>query len=228
MDEKAVKWAKEHRKGLLSKLTEGVDFGVETPTGVFMAGLPGSGKTEFTKNLIKDLKLKVVRIDMDEIAEEIEGYRPEKADEFRQAATLVMNNLYSEIMHKRTDFIMDGTFGSKNAILNIERAVSHGFQVKVIYVYQDPKLAWEFTRAREKIEHRGIDREGFIESYGKVTGNIRKVAEKMRGKISIDLVVKNADNQVGEWMQNIDGSTLDKVLNKDYNKESLRKYIDEK
>ena len=38
-----------------------------------MAGLPGAGKTEFTKELLKDIADKPLRIDMDEIACLIEG-----------------------------------------------------------------------------------------------------------------------------------------------------------
>ena len=122
-----------------------------------MAGLPGAGKTEFSKNLIKLVDgAKAVRIDMDEIATQIKGYHPEIADEFRGQASKLMNGLYDKVLKEKLEFIMDGTFGSKSSIKNVERAINHGYTVKVIYIIQDPKLAWKFTLAREKVEHRSI------------------------------------------------------------------------
>lgn len=42
--------------------------------------LPGSGKTEISKNLIKDSGVELLRIDMDEIAEMLPDYEPSKGD----------------------------------------------------------------------------------------------------------------------------------------------------
>ena len=39
------------------------------PAELFMAGLPGSGKMEISRYLIRDPGVKLFRIDMDEIAE---------------------------------------------------------------------------------------------------------------------------------------------------------------
>ena len=55
----------------------------DEPAAFFMAGLPGAGKTEFTVSLKDASRLKVVRIDMDEIATQIEAYNPLQADLFR-------------------------------------------------------------------------------------------------------------------------------------------------
>ena len=48
-----------------------------------MAGLPGIGKTELSKNIIADSGLKLLRIDMDEIASMLPGYTPEKAEDLK-------------------------------------------------------------------------------------------------------------------------------------------------
>ena len=108
-----------------------------------MAGLPGAGKTELSRALIEVSGVSPVRIDMDELASLAEGYKPERADEFRLVGTNLLFRLYSTVLKNRLDFIMDGTFSSKNAELNIERALKRGYNLKIVYAYQDPKLAWE-------------------------------------------------------------------------------------
>lgn len=194
------------------------------PAAIFMAGLPGAGKTEFSKALVKIVNQKVIRIDMDEIASEIKNYQPEKADLYRADASKLLNGIYDAVLEEHLEFIMDGTFGSKNAIKNIERAIRHNYKVKVIYIEQDPKLAWRFTLAREKVEHRAIDIDGFIMAYFNIRDNLVKtnsLVEKY-DKITIDLIVKDENNRIGSWMPNI---SIDKLPKNSYNKETLRRHI---
>lgn len=199
------------------------------PSAIFMAGLPGAGKTEFSKNLIKILGDKeVVRIDMDEIASQIKSYRPEIADKYREPATRLMNGIYDKVLKEQLEFIMDGTFGSKSSIKNVERAISHGYVIKIIYIIQDPKLAWKFTLAREKVEHRSINKEGFIETYFNIVNNILKVSSLMKkyDKITVDIVIKNKENRIESWIPNIRNG-IDILLKTSYNNTTLKEYIND-
>lgn len=195
------------------------------PAGIFMAGLPGAGKTELSRNIIADAGVSPLRIDMDEIAEMLPGYKPENADEFRKPATQILSELFSYALKHNLNFVMDGTFGSKQATPNIERSLNHGFGVKIIYAYQDPKLAWEFTLAREKVEHRAIKFDGFVEAYYKTIYNIKEVGREFGGKITIDIAFKNPDNKVGKWLRDVDAAKIDELLKIEYNKDKLIKYI---
>ena len=84
-----------------------------------MAGLPGAGKTELSRALIEISGLSPIRIDMDELATTVTGYTPETADTFRLASSTLLTELYSKVIRNKLDFIMDGTFSSKTAELNI-------------------------------------------------------------------------------------------------------------
>jgi len=67
-------WARTHKKNIAREFIRKIDYNPsQTSAGIFMAGLPGAGKTEFTKELLKDIADKPLRIDMDEIACLIEG-----------------------------------------------------------------------------------------------------------------------------------------------------------
>ena len=200
-------------------------FPEEEPAAFFMAGLPGSGKTEISRNLIKESGVKLFRIDMDEIAESLPGYTPERADDFRKPATTILSECLKYALRHKISFLMDGTFGSSQAGKNIERSLKHGFSVQIIYAFQDPKIAWEFTLAREKIEHRAIKFDGFIEAYYKTINNIKLIGEKYSGEVAIDIAIKDEKNEIGGWMRGVDGREIDNFVEIEYNKDKLKKYV---
>lgn len=229
MTEKQKNWAKSHKNEFANKIiNESGAIPDGNPTAIFMAGLPGAGKTEFSKALVYILDGKVIRLDMDEIASQIEGYDPRKADLFRGAATEILNRTFDLVLKKRIDFIMDGTFGSKNAEQNVQRTIDRGYKAKIIYVYQDPKLAWNFTKEREKTEHRAIDEEGFIETYFNTIKNLKTILNKFNSdKITVDIIVKNEYNKINKWIEKTNIEEIDKMINNNYNKETLRSYIND-
>ncbi len=200
----------------------------EPPVAFFMAGLPGVGKTEFSIELKNVLSCKTIRLDMDEIAEEIEGYTPEKADDFRGEASKRMNRIFDMVLKKKMDFIMDGTFGSKNAIQNVERAIKRGYVVKIIFLDQDPKKSRYYTKEREKIEHRSISINGFIEAYFSTIDNLRKILSMYDDKALVDVVLKDNWRKSSKKVnRNITLSEFDKIVKNDYTKKSLRKYLND-
>lgn len=203
MSNNYTQWAKDNKKTIAREFVRRADLQKsDEPVGIITAGLPGAGKTEFTLELLKQTEETLLRIDMDEIAQRIEGYRPQIADKFRAAASEVMNKIYDEVVKSKISFILDGTFAGSKAVNNIERAIHKGYKLKVYYIYQQPKLAWEFTRAREKVEHRAIDKAGFIETYYKLHDNIDNLS-KIGENVTISIILKDANNQVGTILENI-------------------------
>lgn len=215
-------WVKLHKIELANSIiTKSGAIPDGNPTAIFMAGLPGAGKTEFSKALLYLLDSKAVRLDMDEIASQIKGYKPEKADLFRGGASELLSKTLDLTLHKKLDFIMDGTFSSKNAIKNVQRALDHGYKVKIVYIYQDPKLAWDFTEKREQIEHRAINKEGFIDAYFNTITNLKNIPNA----IALDIIIKDKYNKINKWIIGIDSKEIDKIITIHYNKNTLRSYL---
>lgn len=222
-----LKWTKKHQKEVVNRIVSGANLEPsERPIAIFMAGLPGAGKTELSYGLMKQVLPAPIRIDMDELATMIEGYTPEKADEFRAAATRLLNALFDKVIKRRLDFIMDGTFGSSKAMQNVERVLKRGYTIKVACACQDPKLAWNFTLAREKVEHRAISEKGFLEAYYKTINNLKELAERYDEKVSVDIFIKNADNTVGQRLINVDKTKIDEIMKVIYNKDKLKEHIE--
>src|SRR4051812_35413581 len=86
----AQAWTNKYKKRVAREFVREADFQPsDEPSGIFLAGLPGAGKTEFSQELIKNIESPPLRLDMDEIATLMEGYRPEIADTFRGVASAV-------------------------------------------------------------------------------------------------------------------------------------------
>lgn len=75
----------------------------------------------------------------------------------------------------RKSVMLDGTFADyKKAKSNIQRSLDHARYVSIFYVYQDPILAWEFTKAREALEGRKVPKNIFVDSLFKAKENVGK------------------------------------------------------
>lgn len=221
-------WARKNKKDFANRLiTQSKVEPHEEPAAFFMAGLPGAGKTEFTEGLIADLNLRVVRIDTDEIASQIDGYRAEEAHAFKEGATMLLNKVFDRATHRKVDFIMDGTFRSPSAISNVTRSISKGYFVKVFYIHQEPDIAWSFTKAREIVEKRSIDLEGFIRAYTEIDENLRALMKASIPQVTFDLVIKDASNNVGHWYENVTLEQIDKYVNRRYNKDELERMLEQ-
>ncbi len=219
-------WVKEHKKEFVNRLIGPYLTATgDIPVAFFMAGLPGAGKTEFTKGFIQSTSAKLLRLDMDEIASQIRSYKPQAADQFRKGATILLENAFNTSINKKLNFIMDGTFGGPKALLNIDRCLKRGYLVKVIYLYQDPKVAWNFTVARERIEHRAINMGGFIDTYFRVLANITALLQETSDHLSVNLVVKDSSNSIREKYNDITIRKFDEICKLDYNRDTLRNYI---
>lgn len=216
-------WVRKNKKRIareiLSKFNDAVS---ESPAGIFTAGLPGAGKTEFTTELVDALKTRPIRIDMDELAKSIEGYSPEIADSFRQSASSLLQEIYTKTIRSKTDFVFDGTLSHPRAIENIERALKRNYTVKVYYVHQRPEIARQFTIDRELVEKRGIDRLKFIETYQKLYENLLLI-ESSGLPISLSVVIKDDKNREKKLYENV--SSIIDIIGPPLERDGLERVI---
>jgi len=164
----ALDFARKNKKAIAKLLTDKVKFiPEENPVSVFMAGSPGAGKTESSIELLETLEkdgLHVMRIDPDELRYEFEGYSGNNSWLFQPAISILVDKIHDMVLDQKQSFLLDGTLSHYDiAEKNIIRSLKKKRMVQILYVYQDPALAWQFVQAREKAEGRHIPPKQFIE-----------------------------------------------------------------
>jgi len=194
------------------------------PTSVFMAGSPGAGKTEFSKRLLTKIGQGVIRIDPDEIRDLIPQYTGGNAHLFQYAVNIGVDKIFYHALAHNQNFILDGTMANfKKAYENIERTLKQRDFVEIFYLFQDPAIAWGFTKKRELVEHRNITKETFIRAFFGSKETVAKIKETFKERIKLNLVIKNFTNNQEEFLENIE--KIDSHLKQSYNIDELERIL---
>lgn len=221
--DEARKYVKEHQKEIVKHFADVTVFlPTKQPVSLFMAGSPGAGKTEFSKGLIEQFAEKPVRIDADEIRSMLPQHNGTNSYIVQPACGLGVQKIYDEALKHNQNLIMDGTFASYDkALENVKRSLDRGRTVELYYLYQDPFVAWDFTQKREKIEHRNIPKEAFVEEFFNAREDVNRIKKLFGKKVRLNLVIKNYQNGIERLELNID--TVDGYLDMVYIKDNLLK-----
>ena len=193
-------------------------------TAFFMAGIPGAGKTEFAENTIRT-NSEFISIEHDKLVEYIDSYRPEEYYNYRKAGSVLVTRIFDECLRNGYSFIFDGTLSHENGIKNVNRCLDAGYDVIVVYIVQDPALAWELTQARELVKKRSIARAGFVETCQKLNANLLNIFERHKNDPMfnfwlIDKQGKPNMNQATVIIHNREFDTaneVEKALKQNYN-----------
>ena len=233
LQEKAESFARANKKRLAKELTDKTRYAPDkNPVSVFMAGSPGAGKTEYSKNLIEILernkKRKMVRIDGDEFRTLIPGYTGGNSSLFQGAISILVDRVHDVALEQKQTFLLDGTLSKYDkAVENISRSLSKGRPVFVFYVYQRPEVAWRFTQAREIKEGRNIPQNRFIEQFLGARETVERIRANFDERVTIFLVKKNFETHQVEDVNGIEpaGPQIDHYLAERYTVEDLKKLL---
>lgn len=195
--DRALCFARLNKKSIAKRRTDKILYPTEeAPVSVFMAGSPGAGKTEASLalvNLFADTA--ILRIDPDELRGEFSSYTGGNAWLFQAGVSILVEKILDFALDQRQSFILDGTFSNLAvARRNIERSLKKGRFVQILYVYQDPFLAWDFVQAREEAEGRRIRKEHFIEQYFAARDVVNALKLEYGRDVHVDLLLKHIDN----------------------------------
>lgn len=174
----------------------------EQPLSLFMAGAPGAGKTEASKELVQGFD--IIRIDPDDFREHFPLYEGGNSRLFQGAVSLIVEKVHDRLLKSKKSFLLDGTFANlKVARQNVSRSLKKGREVRVWYVFQDPVLSWSFVQAREVKEGRGIPLESFIDQYFNSRFVIRQIKEEFEDRVAVDVLVKQLDKKDHHFFENV-------------------------
>lgn len=229
----AIKFAKRNKNHIAKELTDTAKYLPDiVPVSVFMAGSPGAGKTEFSKNLIQILEENkerhVVRIDGDEMRKFIPGYTGDNSYLFQGAISLIVEKMHDLVLHQNQSFVLDSTFAKyEKAAENIRRSLEKNRPIFIFYIYQKPEIAWKFTQARERAEGRNIPKSAFIEQFLGARESINRVLANFADKLSIIFVKKDFEKNIVEKIVKIDPSKtgVDDYIQEYYTRDNLEKLL---
>lgn len=221
LKKEAQKFIRTHMDVLFRKFADDAVYKPDSfPVTVFMAGAPGAGKTEISQSLVVQFTSQAVRIDADEIRALCKGYTGANAHLFQLAASIGVDELYSHCLDRGFNLVVDGTFAHGKTISNIERSLSKKRKAVIYFVYQDPQVAWDFTKKREVVEQRRITKESFIKGYTMSRTNVNDAKVRFGEHIELNLIIKNLTNDaVSSIYKNI--PSVDLYLPKIYTQDEL-------
>jgi len=233
----AVAYARSHRQRIARERTSPERYPAEErPISIFMAGSPGAGKTEVSKEYvaaIDELRAEgcdglggILRIDPDDLREELPGYTGSNSWLFQSAVSLLVERIHDLMLKQRQSFILDGTLASLEvARKNIARSLRRERDVQVFYVYQHPLLAWQFVCGREKVEGRNIPRESFIRQFLDVQDVVTLLKQEFGERVVLDMIIKDNDGSNQRWETDI--PSIDGFLPERYTRDELEALLPE-
>jgi UDP-N-acetylglucosamine kinase len=194
----ALEWAKnkQHQQKVVADVFAHI-MPSPTKVAIFLAGIPGAGKTEFADNTIKEKQPRFVSIEHDKLVESMPLYDPSNYYNYRKAGSRLVSALYTACLSQGYAFIFDGTLSHPTGARNVERALKAGYRVIVIYIVQDAQKAWQLTVAREKDVHRAIEREGFISTCNSINQNLLHIFNKHAKNQQFDFWILNKRGRSG-------------------------------
>lgn len=225
ISEEAKQYVKDHKKKIIEEIVSSSGcLRTSKPGTVFMAGSAGAGKTEFSKNLLRDAELKFVRIDADEVRNMLPQYTGKNSHVVQSACSLAVEKIYDYVLDKKYNALMDSTLSSiKVAVKNIDRSIAKERPVVIFYLYQDPLIDWDFTQKREKLEGRKISKDVFIETFIGSYKTVNELFARYRGRISSYCIKMGVDNKPQEYIKDV--TDLDKKIDFFYTFEKLEKML---
>src|SRR3989344_35208 len=232
--DKARDYIKTHKKELCEKFANLKDYPpISNPSAYFMAGSPGADKTEFSKSFIKELagkepERRIVRIDADVVRDFIPFYDRTNAYRVQGGAALGVEKLLDCVLTNNQDFLLDATFADyQKSHNNIVRSLHKNRKVGIVYLYQDPIVAWQFTQKREVLEGRKIPLDIFIDAFFAAKENVNKIKMEFSKNKDVELwlIIKNLEQGIEKTYFNIDN--VDRYLKIKYNAQSLKKKLKE-
>lgn len=232
IEQRAIAFAKANRTRIAREIADVRAYpGEETPVSVFMAGSPGAGKTEVSKALIagfEDVGARALRIDPDDLRAYFLEYTGNNSRLFQRGVNSIVERLHDLVLEQRQSFLLDGTLANEQvARRNVERSLRRNRDITIVYVYQDPLLAWEFVKARELTEGRNIPKAEFIRQLFAAKGVVKMLKQSYRLQLKVDLIIKDTDGRNQAVELNVGADEIDALVTFGYSATELDRILAE-
>lgn len=236
IEQEAVRWARRpaNKRMVIDKFASlDIHNASDHPILIFTAGSPGAGKTEFIKGFRESIEPTLnatpVVIDPDAIRELLPGYTGTNSYLFQRAISIAVDDLFRHVIKHRLDAFVDGTLADYNhAHLNIQMAIEGYGLVMICYIFQHPSIAWHFTRLREAVEGRNIQKADFVNKFLGAKDTTDKIKAQFGNKVMLNVILKDykdtAENKAVTKVFD-DVAKVEDCIEFEYTKKSIEKAL---
>lgn len=217
-----LEYAKIHKNEFISDIITGKSVSSDR-TAVFMAGSHGSGKSEISSS-ISSMYPDYVIIDADYFRSKFPGYNGQNSSQFQKASSWLVEQAFLYMIDHGYSFILDVTFALISSNSNIKRVIKKDYKPIIFYVYQEPLVAWDFTKRREKLEGRIVPKKTFINAFFKSKENIKKAKSKFP-EVELNIVLKDFDNNIADV--HFDADNVELIVSDKYTHKELEDKIND-
>jgi predicted ABC-type ATPase len=145
---------------------------------IFMAGIPGAGKTTISKKLQGGTSLK--RVDFDEI------YNLLKKVKTHSEISNVLNNRILSYVKGRLGMIIDKTSQNYDEVLSLKKDLSSiGYDTMMVYINSDIDIAIKRVAARYEETGRKVDIDYIERVFKNLSTNMGKFQSEFKGNMIV-------------------------------------------
>lgn len=113
----------------------------------------------------------------------------------------------------------------KKADQNIAGCLKKNYDVLIYSIYQDPFIAWNYAKQREKIEGRFVPKEHFINAFFQSRYNLIKMKELYKENVIVNIFIKDFQNRHSHTLMAVDNVSF--ALPLTYTKEELEEKLND-
>ncbi len=205
----SIQYMNEHKKDFLQSYTKEIEA-AEEKIAIFTAGMSGVGKTELA-TFLTEQNPNLLHIDTDEIREFFRpvGYDGQNSSLYQKVASRGYSELFSYGLKNRFSLIMDSNFANiEVAIQNIKRLKKKNYSINIMYLYDYPKLCYEYAARREIVTHRKVPKDVFLRSNINSYKTVLEIKERFKNEVRLDFT----DYRNGNVYENINSDSLKKLI----------------
>lgn len=104
---------------------------------------------------------------------------------------------------------MDSNFASKTqATQNIERLLKRGYNIEIYYLYNEPRVCFEYATRREIVTHRKVPKDVFVKSNINSYNTVLQIKAFFKDKVRVNFINKKEET----FTQDIDEEFLKKII----------------
>lgn len=213
LEKKAIEYLNQNKQLFLEQYSNKIKP-LDEKNAIFTAGMSGVGKTEFGV-FFKERNPDFLHIDTDDIRDFFKplGYDGQNSNIFQKVASRGFNELFNYSLKQEYSIILDSNLSNiSQAIQNIERLLKRGYNIQIYYLYNNPKVCFEYATRREIVTHRKVPKDVFIRSNINSYNTVLEIKSIFKNSINLHFI----DKRTNTFYQNVDGEFVKNKIGEDF------------